>query len=57
MRYGAPTNVTAERLQRRRRAALATAIDVRDIFIAGLGDGIALGEGNPDKAGRATAVR
>ena len=33
----------------RRRRALSTEIAVRDIFIAGLGDSIASGEGNPDR--------
>ncbi|HVX75808.1 MAG TPA: hypothetical protein VHB49_06765 [Bradyrhizobium sp.] len=48
--YGRATGVTvdvssgSEAPQR-----LATTIEVRDIFIAGLGDSIASGEGNPDK--------
>ncbi|MBN8981923.1 MAG: hypothetical protein J0I29_11705 [Rhizobiales bacterium] len=50
-RYGRTTNVTvdvssgADAPQR-----VATQIAVRDIFIAGLGDSIASGEGNPDRA-------
>ena len=32
---------------------VSTEIAVRDIFIAGLGDSIASGEGNPDRADRA----
>ncbi|MEW6769085.1 MAG: hypothetical protein AB1342_13740 [Pseudomonadota bacterium] len=50
-RYGRTTNVTvdvssgADAPQR-----LTTQIAVRDIFIAGLGDSIASGEGNPDRA-------
>lgn len=50
-RYGRPTNATVdlstggEPPQR-----LSTAIEVRDLFIAGLGDSIASGEGNPDRA-------
>jgi lysophospholipase L1-like esterase len=50
-RYGKPTTASvdvsagAEAPQR-----VATEIMVRDIFIAGLGDSIASGEGNPDRA-------
>ena len=49
-RYGRPTGVTVDvssgpdAPQR-----LTTEISVRDIFIAGLGDSIASGEGNPDR--------
>ncbi len=32
---------------------ISTEIKVRDILIAGLGDSVAAGEGNPDRAGRA----
>ena len=51
VRYGRPTPVTvdvssgSEAPQR-----VTTQIAVRDIFIAGLGDSIASGEGNPDRA-------
>ena len=51
VRYGRPTVATVdvssgpEAPQR-----IATQIRVRDIFIAGLGDSIASGEGNPDRA-------
>jgi hypothetical protein len=50
-RYGQPTSITvdmssgADAPQR-----VTTEIEVRDIFIAGLGDSIASGEGNPDVA-------
>jgi lysophospholipase L1-like esterase len=50
VRYGRATNVTADvssgsdAPQR-----VTTAIQVRDIFIAGLGDSVASGEGNPDR--------
>jgi len=50
VRYGRATNVTvdvssgSDAPQR-----VTTAIEVRDIFIAGLGDSIASGEGNPDR--------
>jgi hypothetical protein len=50
-RYGRPTTATvdvssgSEAPQR-----ISTEIRVRDIFIAGLGDSIASGEGNPDRA-------
>ena len=51
VRYGRATNATVDvssgpdAPQR-----VVTAIEVRDIFIAGLGDSIASGEGNPDRA-------
>ncbi|MBV9564666.1 MAG: hypothetical protein JOY90_30105 [Bradyrhizobium sp.] len=51
VRYGRPTVATvdvssgSEASQR-----VATEIRVRDLFIAGLGDSIASGEGNPDRA-------
>src|SRR5262245_47096419 len=51
VRYGRPTVVTVEASapeQPARRAS--TAILVRDLLIAGLGDSIAAGEGNPDQA-------
>ena len=50
-RYGRPTTATvdvssgSEAPQR-----VSTEIMVRDVFIAGLGDSIAAGEGNPDRA-------
>ncbi len=49
-RYGRPTVATVEvssGLEAPQR--IATEIRVRDIFIAGLGDSIASGEGNPDR--------
>jgi len=49
-RYGRPTVATVEvssGLEAPQR--IATEIMVRDIFIAGLGDSIASGEGNPDR--------
>jgi lysophospholipase L1-like esterase len=49
VRYGRPTNVTVDVSSADAAQRLATAIDVRDIFIAGLGDSIASGEGNPDR--------
>ncbi|CAN5207121.1 hypothetical protein BH10PSE10_BH10PSE10_09780 [soil metagenome] len=51
VRYGRPTAVTvdvasgSEAPQR-----VTTGIAVRDLFIAGLGDSVASGEGNPDRA-------
>ena len=49
VRYGGPTNVTVDVSSTDAPQHLVTAIQVRDIFIAGLGDSIASGEGNPDK--------
>jgi hypothetical protein len=49
VRYGRPTNVTVDVSSADAPQHLATAIEVRDIFIAGLGDSIASGEGNPDR--------
>jgi hypothetical protein len=51
MRYGKPTEASVE-VSAGGTAPLrvATDIAVRDIFIAGLGDSIASGEGNPDRA-------
>ena len=49
VRYGGATNVTVDVSSTDAPQHLATAIQVRDIFIAGLGDSIASGEGNPDK--------
>jgi hypothetical protein len=50
VRYGVPTNVTVDVSSADGAQRVAAAIDVRDIFIAGLGDSIASGEGNPDRA-------
>ena len=49
--YGKPTIVDGRRrgAGRRRRCAPPTEIVVRDLLIAGLGDSIAAGEGNPDR--------
>jgi lysophospholipase L1-like esterase len=49
-RYGRPTNVTVDVSSADGTQRIITAIEVRDIFIAGLGDSIASGEGNPDRA-------
>ena len=49
VRYGRPTNVTVDVSSADAPQRIATAIEVRDIFIAGLGDSIASGEGNPDR--------
>jgi lysophospholipase L1-like esterase len=49
VRYGRPTNVTVDVSSADAAQHLADAIDVRDILIAGLGDSIASGEGNPDR--------
>ena len=49
-RYGRPTVATVEVSSGREAPQrVATEIMVRDIFIAGLGDSIASGEGNPDR--------
>ena len=49
-RYGRATNATVDVSSGSDAPQhLVTAIQVRDIFIAGLGDSIASGEGNPDK--------
>src|SRR6266852_2952024 len=49
-RYGRPTVATVEVSSgSEARQPAATEIMVRDIFIAGLGDSIASGEGNPDR--------
>ncbi|SDR84519.1 hypothetical protein [Bradyrhizobium canariense] len=48
--YGRATNVTVDVSSGSDAPQhLTTAIEVRDIFIAGLGDSIASGEGNPDR--------
>jgi lysophospholipase L1-like esterase len=49
-RYGRPTNVTVDVSSADGTQRIVTAIEVRDILIAGLGDSIASGEGNPDRA-------
>jgi len=49
VRYGRATNVTVDVSSADAPQHLATAIEVRDLFIAGLGDSIASGEGNPDR--------
>lgn len=50
-RYGAPTIASVDVTGGTERAPpITTQIAVRDIFIAGLGDSIASGEGNPDRA-------
>jgi hypothetical protein len=51
VRYGRPTNATVD-VSSGPDAPLrvSTQIQVRDILIAGLGDSIASGEGNPDRA-------
>jgi lysophospholipase L1-like esterase len=49
-RYGRPTVATVEvSSEAEAPQRVATEIMVRDIFIAGLGDSIASGEGNPDR--------
>jgi hypothetical protein len=50
VRYGRTTAVTADVASAEGNQRLTTEIAVRDIFIAGLGDSIASGEGNPDRA-------
>src|SRR5665213_3429693 len=50
VRYGRTTNVTVDISSADAPQRVTTAIAVRDIFIAGLGDSIASGEGNPDRA-------
>ena len=53
-RYGRTTVATVDvSVGRTAASALSAEIAVRDIFIAGLGDSIASGEGNPDRADRA----
>lgn len=49
VRYGRTTAVTADVASAEGAQRVATEIAVRDIFIAGLGDSIASGEGNPDR--------
>jgi len=50
VRYGAPTTVAIDVSSGADAPHRVTgAIEVRDVFIAGLGDSIAAGEGNPDR--------
>ena len=48
-RYGRPTNVNVNATSAEGTQQATTQIAVRDILIAGLGDSIASGEGNPDR--------
>jgi lysophospholipase L1-like esterase len=48
-RYGRATHVGVEVTSAEARQQLRADIRVRDIFIAGLGDSVASGEGNPDR--------
>ena len=48
-RYGRPTVATVDVSSAEAPLRVSTEIAVRDIFIAGLGDSIASGEGNPDR--------
>ena len=50
VRYGRTTNVTVDVSSADEPRQVTTTIAVRDLFIAGLGDSIASGEGNPDRA-------
>jgi hypothetical protein len=49
VRYGRATNVTVDVSSADAPQRVTRAIAVRDVFIAGLGDSIASGEGNPDR--------
>jgi hypothetical protein len=49
VRYGRTTVATADVSSSEGSQRVSTEIAVRDIFIAGLGDSIASGEGNPDR--------
>lgn len=49
VRYGRTTVATVEVSSAEGNQRVSTEISVRDIFIAGLGDSIAAGEGNPDR--------
>jgi hypothetical protein len=49
VRYGRPTVATVDVSSADAPQRIATEIQVRDIFIAGLGDSVAAGEGNPDR--------
>ncbi|MBV8922818.1 hypothetical protein [Bradyrhizobium sp.] len=50
VRYGRQTVATVEVSSGSEPQRISTEIKVRDVFIAGLGDSIASGEGNPDRA-------
>jgi len=50
VRYGRETVASVEVSSADGTQKVATGIRVRDVFIAGLGDSIASGEGNPDRA-------
>ena len=49
VRYGKPTVVTVDIAAGRHRRAGAGEITVRDLLVAGIGDLIAAGEGDPDR--------
>lgn len=49
VRYGKPTVATVDISSAEAPQRVSTEIAVRDVFIAGLGDSIASGEGNPDR--------
>jgi len=49
VRYGRPTVATVDVSSSEGTQRVFTEIAVRDIFIAGLGDSVASGEGNPDR--------
>jgi lysophospholipase L1-like esterase len=49
VRYGRTTVATVEVSSSEGNQRVSTEIAVRDIFIAGLGDSVAAGEGNPDR--------
>src|SRR6185295_10327069 len=49
VRYGRTTVATADISSAEGNQRATTEISVRDIFIAGLGDSVASGEGNPDR--------
>jgi lysophospholipase L1-like esterase len=50
VRYGRQTVATVEVSSGSEPQRISTEIEVRDVLIAGLGDSIASGEGNPDRA-------
>jgi hypothetical protein len=50
VRYGRQTVATVEVSSGSEPQRISTEIKVRDVFVAGLGDSIASGEGNPDRA-------
>ena len=49
VRYGRATVATVDISSAEGSQRVSTEISVRDIFIAGLGDSVASGEGNPDR--------